>query len=120
MADDAGQGNFKSPDPCCLLETLGWLTEEGTRMANKEGTVAEEVVVCVVLAAFRAFTGEDKAVRRAVLVVVEVGVEGTVRDVGGSAGPQGTSMSSVREGSNWIRLATVLHWRRVAQQGGGL
>ena len=44
-------------------------------MANKEGTVAEEVVVCVVLAAFRAFTGEDEAVRRAVLVVVvEVGV----------------------------------------------
>ena len=109
--DDAGQGNFKSPDPCCLLETLGWLAEEGTRMANKEGTVAEEVVVCVVLAAFRAFTGEDEAVRRAVLVVVEVGVEGTVRDVGDSAGPRGTSMSSVLRkkavtGSGWPLFST--------------
>ena len=76
--DDAGQGNFKSPGPCCLLETLGWLAEEGTPMANNEGTVAGEVVVCVVLAAFGAFTREDEAVQRAVLVVVEVGVKGTV------------------------------------------
>ena len=75
--DDAGRGNLKSPDPSCLLETLGWLAGEGTQMANNDGTVAEGVVVWVVFVAFRAFMGKDEAVWQAVCVVVEVRAEGT-------------------------------------------